>query len=80
MSEQDADAIVVGAGPAGVACAYRLARAGRSVILVERGTAPGSKNVSGSVIWIRSTPRRSRSLNSVLYALATSWERAFRSW
>lgn len=51
MSEQDADAIVVGAGPAGVACAYRLARAGRSVILVERGTAPGSKNVSGGRLY-----------------------------
>ncbi|MEU6538377.1 FAD-dependent oxidoreductase [Streptomyces sp. NPDC047000] len=52
MSADDAvDVIVVGAGPAGTACAYRLARAGRSVVLVERGFAPGSKNVSGGRLY-----------------------------
>jgi electron transfer flavoprotein-quinone oxidoreductase len=52
MSADDAfDVIVVGAGPAGTACAYRLARAGRSVLLVERGTTPGSKNVSGGRLY-----------------------------
>lgn len=52
MSADDAvDVIVVGAGPAGTACAYRLARAGRSVVLVERGTTPGSKNVSGGRLY-----------------------------
>ena len=40
MSEDSdaVDVIVVGAGLAGIACAYRLALAGRSVVLVERGT------------------------------------------
>lgn len=54
MSAADEDAvdvIVVGAGPAGVACAYRLAAAGRSVVLVERGTTAGSKNVSGGRLY-----------------------------
>jgi electron transfer flavoprotein-quinone oxidoreductase len=52
MSADDAfDVIVVGAGPAGTACAYRLARAGRSVLLVERGATPGSKNVSGGRLY-----------------------------
>ena len=52
MSADDAvDVIVVGAGPAGTACAYRLARAGRSVVLVERGTTPGAKNVSGGRLY-----------------------------
>ena len=52
MSADDAvDVIVVGAGPAGTACAYRLARAGRSVVLVERGITPGSKNVSGGRLY-----------------------------
>src|ERR1035437_3856715 len=41
------DAVVVGAGPAGSATALALARAGRSVVLVERGPFPGSKNVYG---------------------------------
>ena len=35
------DAVVVGAGPAGSAAALALARAGRSVVLVERGPFPG---------------------------------------
>ncbi len=49
----DFDAIVVGAGPAGSAAAIELARAGRSVALVERGPFPGSKNMYGGVIYGR---------------------------
>jgi electron transfer flavoprotein-quinone oxidoreductase len=45
------DAIVVGAGPAGIACAYELAKAGVSVVLIERGEYPGSKNVMGGVLY-----------------------------
>ena len=45
------DVIVVGAGLAGIACAYRLALAGRTVVLVERGTTAGSKNVSGGRLY-----------------------------
>ncbi|MFN0134257.1 MAG: NAD(P)/FAD-dependent oxidoreductase [Phycisphaerales bacterium] len=37
------DAIVVGAGPAGGVAAYRLARAGRRVLLVERSALPRGK-------------------------------------
>jgi electron transfer flavoprotein-quinone oxidoreductase len=47
------DAVVVGAGPAGSAAALALARAGRSVVLVERGPFPGSKNVYGGVVYGR---------------------------
>ncbi|MFZ4517262.1 MAG: FAD-dependent oxidoreductase [Microthrixaceae bacterium] len=49
----DADAIVVGAGPAGAAAALELARAGRSVYLLERGPFPGSKNMYGGVVYGR---------------------------
>lgn len=49
----DFDAVVVGAGPAGSAAALALARAGRSVCLVERGPFPGSKNMYGGVIYGR---------------------------
>jgi electron transfer flavoprotein-quinone oxidoreductase len=55
MPEADTkfDAIVVGAGPAGSAAALALARAGRSVLLLERGVFPGAKNVYGGVIYGR---------------------------
>ena len=52
-TEPDFDVIVVGAGPAGAAAAYRIAEQGRSVVLVERGDAPGAKNLSGGVLYGR---------------------------
>lgn len=45
------DCIVVGAGPAGISCAFELAKAGLDVVLVERGEYPGSKNVMGGVLY-----------------------------
>lgn len=45
------DCIVVGAGPSGIACAYTLAKAGLNLIVFERGEYPGSKNVSGGVLY-----------------------------
>ncbi|AKS38548.1 protein fixC [Anoxybacillus gonensis] len=45
------DCIVVGAGPAGTACAYELAKAGVHVLLLERGEYPGAKNVMGGVLY-----------------------------
>jgi len=49
----EVDVIVVGAGPAGAAAATVLARKGYSVILLERGTFPGSKNMYGGVVYPR---------------------------
>ena len=45
------DAIVVGAGPAGCAAAYRMAKAGLSVLVLERGKYPGAKNSSGAILY-----------------------------
>lgn len=42
---------VVGAGPAGSAAALTLAREGVQVLLVERGSFPGAKNVFGGRIY-----------------------------
>jgi len=49
----ETDVIVVGAGPAGAAAATVLARKGYSVVLLERGLFPGSKNMFGGVIYPR---------------------------
>jgi geranylgeranyl reductase family protein len=43
------DAVVVGAGPAGSTCAYRLASAGASVLLLEKARFPRDKPCGGGV-------------------------------
>ena len=45
------DAIIVGAGPAGCAAAYTLAKAGLQVLVVERGKFVGAKNMMGGVLY-----------------------------
>ena len=52
-AEPDFEVIVVGAGIAGCVTAYQLARQGRSVVMIERGESPGSKNLSGGVLYSR---------------------------
>ncbi len=47
----DFDLIVVGAGMAGCAAAIRAARGGLNVLLVERASEPGTKNLSGGILW-----------------------------
>lgn len=47
MAEEKFNAIIVGAGPAGSTAAYLLAKEGLDVLLIEKGTAPGSKNMFG---------------------------------
>lgn len=49
--KQSFDAIVVGAGPAGCACAYTLAKAGLEVLVVERGRFAGAKNMWGGAFY-----------------------------
>lgn len=49
------DVIVVGAGPAGLAAAKTCAESGLETIVIERGVAPGTKNVMGGVLYTRPT-------------------------
>jgi electron transfer flavoprotein-quinone oxidoreductase len=45
------DSVVVGAGLAGAAAAYTMAKAGLKVLVLEKGEKPGSKNMFGGVIF-----------------------------
>ena len=45
------DSVIVGAGPAGIASAYRMAKAGLNVLVLEKGEKPGAKNMFGGVIF-----------------------------
>jgi len=49
------DAIVVGAGPAGLAATYTMAKAGLNVVIIERGDFAGSKNMMGGVLYHQPT-------------------------
>jgi electron transfer flavoprotein-quinone oxidoreductase len=51
LDEEQFDAIVVGAGPAGIAAAKEMAEAGLSVVVLERGQFPGAKNVWGGILY-----------------------------
>lgn len=60
------DVVVAGAGLAGLAAAYVLAKEGMEVVVVERGDYPGAKNVTGGRLY----------LNPVRQYLPDIWEDA----
>lgn len=51
------DSVVVGAGPAGIAAAYTMAKAGLKVLVLEKGEKPGAKNMFGGVIFRHHTEK-----------------------
>lgn len=55
MDKSKVEVIIVGAGPAGVSAATILARAGKKVLLVERGDSAGDKNMFGGTIYAKQT-------------------------
>lgn len=55
ISKNKTEVIVVGGGPAGIACAVTIAREGHEVVLIERGSFAGSKNVFGGAIYAQPT-------------------------
>jgi electron transfer flavoprotein-quinone oxidoreductase len=46
------DVVIVGAGLAGLSCAYALSDSGLTVLVLERGDFAGSKNVTGGRIYL----------------------------
>lgn len=50
-SAETFDVVVVGAGPAGSTAAWRLARGGARVALLERAASPGGKNLFGGMVY-----------------------------
>ena len=91
--ENKTDVIVVGAGPAGIACAITLARSGKEVVLIERGMFAGSKNVFGGAIYTQPTKelfpnfeteapveRRTVLHNYSLHILALLLEKLYSFW
>ena len=55
MEEEKFDAIVVGAGPAGASAALVMAQAGLEVVVIERGSFAGAKNVMGGILYSQPT-------------------------
>ncbi len=51
MADERFQVIIIGAGVAGCAAAYRLAKAGREVLVVERGKTAKAKNVTGGRLY-----------------------------
>ncbi len=51
------DCVVVGAGPAGISAAVRIARGGLSVLVLEAGVYPGAENWSGAVYFSENLER-----------------------
>lgn len=51
MAEDKFDVIIIGAGVAGSAAAYSLAKAGREVLIVDRANTPGQKNMTGGRLY-----------------------------
>jgi electron transfer flavoprotein-quinone oxidoreductase len=58
------DVCIVGAGLAGLSAAWHLADSGLQVLVVERGDAPGAKNVTGGRLYLE--PLRAAGLSALL--------------
>lgn len=57
IMENKTQVIIVGGGPAGISAGITLARAGKEVILIERGNYSGSKNMFGGAIYTQPTKK-----------------------
>ena len=53
--EKKISVIVIGGGPAGMACGITLARSGKEVLIIERGNFAGAKNMFGGAVYTKPT-------------------------
>ncbi len=70
--------VIVGAGPAGLACATLLAKAGRDVLVLERRTRIGPKICAGGITWSGLHQRLPENLVQRAFSeqhLRTPWQR-----
>ena len=75
--EYDFDAIVVGGGMSGLVAAYELAKAEKSVLVMERGEYCGAKNMTGGRVYALSLRRSSVTSWRMLRSSARSLMRRF---
>ena len=52
--KSDLDVIVVGAGPSGIACAITIAKKGNKVLVIEKASDFGVKNMFGGAVYLES--------------------------
>ena len=52
--KSDTDVIVVGAGPSGIACAITIAKKGNKVLVIEKASDFGVKNMFGGAVYLES--------------------------
>jgi NADPH-dependent 2,4-dienoyl-CoA reductase/sulfur reductase-like enzyme len=78
---QDADVIVIGAGPAGMAASVDLARAGRKVIVLDMQPAPGGQIFRGLEENLAEGPKAAAVMTALgpAYAAGADLIRAFRA-
>jgi sarcosine oxidase subunit alpha len=75
------DLLIVGAGPAGLACARAAARSGRGVMLVDAGRAPGGSlavrdaeiDGPGALAWVERALAETRDAGAVVLARTTAF-------
>ena len=74
------DVVVVGAGPAGSTCAYRLAAAGARTLLLDRAGFPRDKPCGGGLTYraVRLLPRTAPNIKEV-FACGAGSTRSSRS-
>lgn len=71
MSVQSFDCLIVGGGPAGSTCDWKLRQAGANVAVLDKATFPRDKTCAG---WITPTVVKSLELDVADYRMHRTWQ------